>query len=108
MASQNVAPSLSLQLLNAVVSRKNDLTFDLEKIKIPTLMMTGTQDNLCTPLDMQLAYTKLGTLEPNKRLVLLGKIYGFQSDYCHGSIVLGRHAPDEVFSIVKNWLREYA
>lgn len=103
----NVAPSLSKQLLNTLFSRSNELEFDMTKVKVPTFLITGTYDNLCTPLDLQLAYQRLGVPPADKRLLLLGKLYGYRVDYCHGSIIMGKYAYDDVFPAILNWLKEY-
>ncbi len=103
----NVAPALSAQLLAAMVQSRSVLKFNLEKIKKPILMMTGAKDNLCTPLDLQYTFETIGTKPAKKAMFILGKLHGFSEDYCHGSIVLGKNADDEVFSLIARWLKDF-
>jgi hypothetical protein len=36
----------------------------------------------------------------------LGRAHGFAADYGHGDLVLGRHAPDEVFPRLSEFLEK--
>jgi alpha-beta hydrolase superfamily lysophospholipase len=77
----------------------------MENVKTPFLLMAGSADLMAPEVAVEAARRALGG--PTE-LVVVGKGTGFREDYGHGDIVLGRHAPDEVFPLVDDYLRAHS
>jgi hypothetical protein len=70
----------------------------LSGLKCPVLIVGGTVDLLCPPDATRSLFEAVGS--PNKKLLMMGKSYGHSSEYGHGDLVIGTHAPTEVYGAV--------
>ncbi|HDH97400.1 MAG TPA: alpha/beta fold hydrolase, partial [Proteobacteria bacterium] len=75
---------------------------NLDRVKVPILVIAGTDDNLAQPHDVYLMYSLAGS--GDKRWVEFGRKNGFSHNYGHGDILLGDHARAEVFPVIAEWL----
>jgi pimeloyl-ACP methyl ester carboxylesterase len=88
----------------ASVDGSLDYRQGLRRVETPTLVVAGACDQLATPETVAEAHERIRTAA--KRLLVLGSETGLGSDYGHVDMVLGRHAPDEVFPLIADWLRD--
>ena len=108
----NISLKLQEDLLDYIEGRqKNDDYFKayqaaMQRIKVPTMLMTGTLDFMCDPYNLSKSFEKMTLPIEKKKLVILGKCDGFRVDYCHGSIALGKYAIEEVYPLINDWLVE--
>lgn len=79
-----------------------DFTEHLERITAPVLVIAGSRDGLTPVRDLRRVYERIGS--PHKEFKVVGKAQGFSNDYSHVDLVLGLHAPDEVYPLVHAWL----
>ncbi|MCK6556350.1 alpha/beta hydrolase [Candidatus Binatia bacterium] len=79
-----------------------DFTDHLERISTPLLIVAGSKDGLTPARDLERVYRRVGAR--HKRFCIVGKQYGFAHDYSHADLVLGLHAPDDVYPVVLDWL----
>lgn len=84
-------------------------TFDfreaLRHIVAPTFVISGSRDWLTPPSDLEQVYELLGSSE--KRYWCAGKEAGCEAEYGHIDLILGRHAPVEIFPRIADWLQHH-
>lgn len=78
----------------------------LKHLDVPTLLVAGSADALAPPDAMKFVADRVGT--EDVQFVVMGKERGCDVDYGHGGLLLGRHAPDEVYPVVERWLVRHA
>lgn len=76
----------------------------LGKIKIPIFGIAGTLDFFCpvpaiTPVIEQARSKK-------KKMRIFSKENGDMADYGHGDLIVGHHAPEEIFPAILDWLQQ--
>jgi len=81
------------------------LSDNLDKVKVPILVLVGSDDNLAQPHNVYPMYSLAGSAD--KAWVEFGKKNGFSHNYGHGDILLGNHAQAEVFPVVSSWLESH-
>jgi pimeloyl-ACP methyl ester carboxylesterase len=74
----------------------------MERIRVPILVIAGSRDRLTPPADLERLVERLGSTD--KTYFLAGHASGLASEYSHVDLVLGRHAPDEIYPVVTEWL----
>jgi pimeloyl-ACP methyl ester carboxylesterase len=74
----------------------------LERIHTPLLVVAGSRDRLTPPSDVARVHERLGSKD--KTFVVAGRESGFAHEYSHVDLVLGKHAPDEIYPLVTRWL----
>jgi len=79
-----------------------DFADHLERITAPMLLVAGSRDRLTPAADIERVHGRLGSAD--KKLVVAGRDTGFGHHYSHVDLVLGRHAPDEIYPLVGDWL----
>ncbi len=79
-----------------------DFTEHLERIHTPILIISGSHDGLTPARDLENVYERIGSKD--KQFKVIGVAEGFRNDYSHVDLVLGRHAPDDVYPLVQQWL----
>lgn len=86
--------------------RHEDYRARVQAAPYPLLVMGGTADQIAPPT----AQERLHALAagPDKTLVLLGRAHGQAEDYGHGDLIVGTHAPAEVYPRVGEWLTRRA
>ena len=79
-----------------------DFTEHLERITTPILIIAGSKDELTPVRDLERVYKRIATRD--KQFRVIGKAQGFAHDYSHADLVLGLHAPNDVYPLVLQWL----
>lgn len=82
-----------------------DFTEHLERVTAPLLIIAGGKDELTPARDLEYVYEHIASRD--KVLRIIGKEQGFARDYSHADLVLGKHAPDDVFPLVLEWLEAH-
>ncbi len=81
--------------------RRFDYGRALEGTRIPALMIAGTHDLLAPPESVTWARERYGgPLE----ILIAGRAHGHRENYGHGDLVLGRHATEELYPRVLEFL----
>ena len=108
----DVAGGVGRQFLQWIASgrwRSSDERFDYERglqaVKAPTLLLAGTHDLLAPPESVAHAAKSLGG---PTTVLTAGRAHGFREDYGHGDLMLGRHAPEELYPRVIAFLEAHA
>lgn len=79
-----------------------DFTEHLERITTPILIIAGSKDGLTPPRDLEHVYQRIAS--PDKTFRVIGKSHGDARDYSHADLILGLHAPTDVYPVVRQWL----
>jgi len=79
-----------------------DFTEHLERITTPILILAGSKDGLTPARDLEEVYRRIAARD--KAFRVIGKAQGFARDYSHADLILGLHAPDDVYPVVLQWL----
>lgn len=77
---------------------------DLNRIRAPTLLLAGQADRIVPVPTVRALCNRLET--PDVRFRTLGQHFGDRADYGHADLLVGRHAPDEVYPIVLDFIEE--
>jgi len=77
----------------------------LERIRVPMLVIAGARDRLTPPADLERLVRRVGSSD--KRFWVAGHVSGLAHEYSHVDLVLGRHAPDEIYPVVTEWLDDH-
>jgi len=77
----------------------------LERIRAPILLVAGAKDRLTPPADIERVARRIAS--EDKQVVVAGREHGFDHDYSHVDLVLGRHAPEEIYPLVTGWLDDH-
>jgi len=85
-------------------SLKNGLNYreNLDKIKIPVLVVAGKKDKMARLKDVQFAYERISS--GDKKYIELSREGGLSEDYGHIDMVFGKVAPEEVFPLLLDWI----
>ncbi len=81
------------------------ITENLGRIATPLLVIAGRADRLSRVENTVYAYEHIAS--PDKAYVELSVKNGFSADYGHIDMVFGRHAPEEVYPIVRTWFDDH-
>jgi pimeloyl-ACP methyl ester carboxylesterase len=76
---------------------------ELMRISVPMLSVAGARDLLAPPEAVKAAYDAVASAD--KRFVIAGRAHGFRANYGHEDLLLGRHARQEIYPLVVQWLR---
>jgi pimeloyl-ACP methyl ester carboxylesterase len=79
-----------------------DFTEHLERITTPILIVAGSQDGLTPVRDLERVYERVASRD--KAFEVIGIAQGYKHDYSHADLVLGLHAPNDVFPVITGWL----
>jgi pimeloyl-ACP methyl ester carboxylesterase len=79
-----------------------DFTEHLERVRRPLLIIAGSHDGLTPARDLEQVYRRVGSQD--KQFEVIGKRHGYAHDYSHADLILGRHAPDDVYPVILGWL----
>jgi pimeloyl-ACP methyl ester carboxylesterase len=74
----------------------------LERVRVPLFVIAGARDRLTPPADLERLVQRVGSTD--KRYFVAGHASGLAHEYSHVDLVLGRHAPDEIYPLVTEWL----
>ncbi len=67
----------------------------------PALFVAGARDGMAPPAVVQASFARWAG---EKSAWTAGQGEGFRSDYGHTDLIYGRHAPEEIFPRVRDWL----
>jgi hypothetical protein len=70
------------------------------------LLFAGVRDQLAPPASVE--FIKDHVSSTDLTFKLMSAANGASVDYGHGDLVVGRHAPDDVFPLVVGWLEARA
>ncbi len=79
-----------------------DYTEGLAGVRTPIFFVAGNVDHLAPPATLLEGYRRLGAAD--KRVEIVGPANGYRADYGHVDLVMGRHAPDEVYPVLTEWI----
>lgn len=86
-----------------------DGSFDYRKqmlgIRAPVLLVAGSRDLLAPPLSVARAQE---VVSGPVKTVVAGRAHGFEADYGHSDLAIGRHAPDEIYPLVETFLVQHS
>jgi hypothetical protein len=82
-----------------------DFTEHLERITAPILVIAGSHDALTPVRDLKRVYE--GIASPDKAFRVIGRQHGDARDYSHADLILGLHAPDDVYPVILQWLEAH-
>lgn len=77
---------------------------NLHRIRSPVFALGGAVDRVATPASVASAAARLHG--PDVRYRELGVRHGDRADYGHVDLLVGRHAPDEVYPLLLDFLEE--
>ena len=77
-------------------------TDHLERVRVPMLVIAGSRDGLTPAHDIAHVAERLGSAD--KTFLVAGRQTGFAHDYSHVDLVLGKHAHEDIFPRVTEWL----
>ncbi|HDH96658.1 MAG TPA: alpha/beta fold hydrolase [Proteobacteria bacterium] len=86
-------------------SEERDYCGELEKVRLPFLLLAGRNDLLAPPDSVRVAYEKLGS--PDKTYFCFGED-DRTCRFGHGDIVLSQKAKEQVYPMVADWLEKRA
>jgi predicted alpha/beta hydrolase len=78
----------------------------LKEVRLPMLLVAGSLDLLAPPAAMEHIQERVGSEDVTLRV--MGRSHGSRVEYGHGDLIIGDHAPDEVFPLVGDWLAAHA
>jgi pimeloyl-ACP methyl ester carboxylesterase len=109
-AISDVPVKLIYELTHTVTNERTHLleTFAhelvLHEIRVPVLVLSGVCDRVAPPRSVHAAVTCLGSNDIRYRE--FGTQHGDKSDYGHVDLLIGKHAPDEVYPLVLDFVEE--
>ena len=87
-------------------AKSNEFYLDtISKVKVPIFLIAGDKDFQCPPRAVELVYDQIE--EKDKKLTVFGKDSGASSHYGHFDLLVGKHAQQEVFPEILNWLSSH-
>jgi pimeloyl-ACP methyl ester carboxylesterase len=82
-----------------------DFTEHLERVVTPILIIAGSKDGLTPPRDLEHVYQRIASRD--KAFRIIGKQHGCARDYSHADLILGLHAPVDVYPVILQWLEAH-
>jgi alpha-beta hydrolase superfamily lysophospholipase len=82
-----------------------DFTEHLERVTTPVLIIAGSHDELTPVRDLQAVHRRIASADKEFRVI--GRDYGDRHNYSHADLILGRHAPDDVYPVIGEWLERH-
>lgn len=76
------------------------------RLTMPLLLLAGARDYLVPPEAVAFVRDRAGAQDLTFRIA--GRAEGFERDYGHGDLLVGSHAPQEVFPLIERWLEAHA
>ena len=85
--------------------RKVNYTALLDRVNTPTFFLAGQLDNMANVDAVKFAYRQVSSQDKDFRL--FARINNNQADYGHDDIIIGKHARQEVYPEILNWLQTH-
>lgn len=76
----------------------------LANVVTPFCFVVGPRDQLAPPASVRIAFERIAS--PIKEYWHVGRADGAGTDHCHGSILLGPTAADDVYPLITGWLTD--
>ena len=112
LVEEEISSGQLKQLLNMVRSERFssldgsiDYTSRLGQVNTPIYCLVGTVDNMATIGAVQYVFREIGS--SNKQYGLFGRVNGHRNDYGHDDIIIGKHAKEEVYPRIVEWLEQF-
>ncbi|HEX2569843.1 MAG TPA: alpha/beta hydrolase [Polyangia bacterium] len=87
------------------LDQRRDYRAELSRLETPTLFLAGSRDLLAPPDAVKATHDTI--CSPDKRFVICSRAQKFAANYGHFDLLLGQHAPAEIFPLVRDWLAEH-
>lgn len=87
------------------LDQRRDYRAELSRLDTPTLFLAGARDLLAPPDAVKATHDTISS--PDKRFIICSRAQKFAVNYGHFDLLLGHHAPAEIFPLVRNWLAEH-
>ncbi len=84
------------------IDHRRDYRAELGRINVPALFLAGPRDALSPPDAVKETCDAVGSVE--KRFILCSRAQGYEVNYGHFDLVVGKQAPREVYPAVSGWL----
>ena len=84
---------------------QTDYTALLDQVTTPTFFLVGQLDNMATVGAVKFAYRQVSSQD--KAFKLFARINNSRADYGHDDIIIGKHARQEVYPEILNWLKRH-
>lgn len=84
------------------IDRRRDYRAELGRITVPALLLAGPRDPIAPPDAVKDAFEAIGSSD--KQFQICSRAQGFESNYGHFDLVIGRGAPVEVYPRVLKFL----
>ena len=81
-----------------------NLTESLGAIKVPCLLIAGGRDELVSPVNVRFVFDEISS--ELKNYIVASREYGFEEDYGHGDLLLGKNVDQEMYPIINGWLED--
>lgn len=78
---------------------------ELERLRAPLLAIAGSGDPLGAPESVRAAVEAVGSAEAH--YVEFGTRWGHRHEYGHGDLLIGLHAPAEVYPVVREFIERH-
>jgi predicted alpha/beta hydrolase len=82
-----------------------DYRTGMAAVRFPVLLMAGSHDLIAPPAAVGLAQE---LVSGPTTWIQLGTEHGHRADYGHGDLVIGRHAPEEIFPLISTFLEKHS
>jgi pimeloyl-ACP methyl ester carboxylesterase len=87
------------------LDQRRDYRAELSRLDTPTLFLAGARDLLAPPDAVKATHDTISS--PDKRFIICSRAQKFAVNYGHFDLLLGHHAPAEIFPLVRDWLAEH-
>jgi pimeloyl-ACP methyl ester carboxylesterase len=87
------------------LDQRRDYRAELSRLNTPTLFLAGARDLLAPPDAVKVTHDAI--CSSDKRFVICSRAQKFAVNYGHFDLLLGEHAPAEIFPLVHEWLAEH-
>ena len=106
--SRNELLQYSDWLVNDVfrsIDQRRDYRAEMPRITVPALFLAGPRDLLAPPDAVKAAYESVSSTD--KRFIILSRAQKCAVNYGHFDMLLGTHAPEDVYPLIVDWLDEH-
>ncbi len=79
-----------------------DYRASLGCIRLPVLLIAGAADRFAPPASVRFVYDHIGSVQKQYREFAARR--GAAADYGHVDLIFGRHAPEDVFRTISQWI----
>lgn len=87
------------------IDQRRDYRAELSRLDTPTLFLAGARDLLAPPDAVKSTHDAISSAD--KRFIICSRAQKFAVNYGHFDLLLGHHAPIEIFPLVREWLAEH-